>query len=357
MGEILPEGYSEWLKEVKQRILASQQRAALKVNQELLQLYWHIGHEVLVRQKLKGWGAKIVARLAEDIKCAFPDIKGFSRANLMAMRQFAENWPDFLQEPIVQQAVGQIPWGHNLVLLSKLKDRQQRLDYANKTQKHGWSRAVLEHQIATGFLERNGNAVTNFAQTLPSPTSELAQQTTKSPYVFDFLALGDKHQERELEIALIDHISQFLVELGVGFAYMGRQFHLEVGGDDFYIDLLFYHVKLHCYVVVELKTGTFKPADLGQLNFYLTAVDRQVKAEQDAPTIGLLLCRSQNRLVAEYALADMSKPMGIAEYELSKALPADLEDKLPSIERIEQGWFDLFGGFAPENVDDKEAGV
>lgn len=243
----------------------------------------------------------------------------------MAMRQFAENWPDFLQEPIVRQAVGQIPWGHNLVLLSKLKDRQQRLGYASKALENGWSRNVLEHQIATGFLERDGNAVTNFAQTLPSPTSELAQQTTKNPYIFDFLALGDKYQERELENALIDHISQFLVELGVGFAYIGRQFHLEVGGDDFYIDLLFYHVKLHCYVVVELKTGAFKPADLGQLNFYLTTVDRQVKSEQDAPTIGLLLCRSQNRLVAEYALADMSKPLGIAEYELSKALPADLD--------------------------------
>ena len=357
MIELLPEGYSEWLKDVKQRILASQQCAVLKVNQELLQLYWHIGNEVLERQKLKGWGAKIVTRLAEDIKCAFPGIKGFSRTNLMAMRQFAENWPDFLQEPIVQQAVGQIPWGHNLVLLSRLKDRQQRLDYARKAQEYGWSRTVLEHQIATGFLERDGNAVTNFAQTPPSPTSELAQQTTKSPYIFDFLALGDKHQERELENALIDHISQFLVELGVGFAYMGKQFHLEVGGNDFYIDLLFYHAKLHCYVVVELKTGAFKPADLGQLNFYLTAIDRQVKTDKDAPTIGLLLCRTQNRLVAEYALADMSKPMGIAEYELSKALPADLEDKLPSIERIEQGWLDLFGGFAAENEDDKKAGV
>ena len=284
MSERLPEGYGEWLKDVKQRILLAQQKAALAVNKELLGLYWHIGNEILERQKQKGWGAKIVTRLSEDLKLAFPDLKGFSRANMMSMRQFAENWPDFQQEPIVQQAVGQIPWGHNLA--------------------------------------------------------------TKSPYIFDFLALGDKYQERELETALIDHISQFLVELGVGFAYVGRQVHLDVGGDDFYIDLLFYHLKLHCYVVVELKAGTFKPADLGQLNFYLTAVDRQVKAEQDAPTIGLLLCRSQNRLVAEYALSDMSKPMGIAEYELMKSLPADLEDKLPSIERIEQGWLDLFGGFA-----------
>ncbi len=341
MSELLPEGYSDWLKDVKQRILVSQQRAALKVNQELLQLYWHIGRDILERLNQHQWGNKVIQHLAEDIKTAFPELKGFSYRNLKYMRQFAEAWPsqDFGQQPVAQ-----LPWGHNLVLLSKLKGAEVRLSYARKTIEYGWSRNVLEHQIASGFIERDGNAVTNFAQTLPSPTSELAQQTTKSPYVFDFLSLGDKHQERELETALTDHISQFLVELGAGFAYMGRQFHLAVGGDDFYIDLLFYHVKLHCYVVVELKTGAFKPADLGQLNFYLTAVDRQVKTEQDAPTVGLLLCRSQNRLVAEYALSDMSKPMGIAEYELMKSLPADLEDKLPSVERIESQFALQFGG-------------
>lgn len=332
----LPDDYSSWLSTLKQQIHTAQQRAALAVNHELLKLYWQMGHDILQRQQVQGWGAKVIDQLALDLKSSFPEIKGFSRANLMYMRSFAEAWPEFHAEPIVQQSVGQIPWGHNLVLLSKLKDRQQRLSYANKVQQHGWSRNVLVHQVESRLIEREGQATTNFAVSLPAPQSELAQQTLKDPYIFDFLSLGAEAKERDIEQALTQHISQFLLELGTGFAFVGKQVHVEVGGDDFYLDLLFYHLKMRCYVVIELKTGDFKPEHTGQLNFYLSAVDSQIKAEQDAPTIGLLLCKTRNRVVAEYALRDNSKPIGVAEYQLAQALPADLEDQLPSIERIER---------------------
>lgn len=341
----LPETYPAWLAEVKQRITQSQQRAALTVNAELVSLYWHIGHDILQRQHQQGWGSKVIERLSQDLRHAFPQLKGFSRANMMYMRAFAEAWPDFLAQanpdspqPLanVQQLVGQIPWGHNLVLLSKLKDESQRLWYAQKTREFGWSRAVLVHQIESQLLEREGAAVSNFSTNLPEPQSELAQQTLKDPYIFDFLSLGDEAKERDIEQALIQHISQFLLELGSGFAFVGKQVHLEIGGDDFYIDLLFYHIKLRAYVVVELKAGAFKPAHAGQLNFYLSAVDSQIKEKHDNPTIGLLLCKSRNKIVAEYALRDNSKPIGIAEYQLAQALPKDLEDKLPSIELIEK---------------------
>lgn len=340
----LPDDYSAWFSTLKQQIQTAQQRAALAVNHELLKLYWQMGHDILQRQQVQGWGAKVIDQLAHDLKSAFPEIKGFSRANLMYMRSFAEAWPEFNTEPIVQQAVGQIPWGHNLVLLSKLKDKQQRLTYASKVQQHGWSRHVLVHQIESRLIEREGQATTNFALSLPAPQSELAQQTLKDPYIFDFLSLGAEAKERDIEQALTQHISQFLLELGTGFAFVGKQVHVEVGGDDFYLDLLFYHLKMRCYVVIELKTGDFKPEHTGQLNFYLSAVDSQIKAEHDAPTIGLLLCKTRNRIVAEYALRDNSKPIGVAEYQLAQALPADLEDQLPSIERIERELLVDLGG-------------
>jgi len=332
----IPKEYSSWLATLKTQIHNAQSRAVLAVNRELLQLYWHIGDEILTQQQTQGWGAKVVKQLAQDLKLAFPELKGFSRANLMYMRAFAEAWPDLNKDKIVQQAVGQLPWGHNLVLLSKLKNTEERIQYAQQVISHGWSRNVLVHQIESGLLARQGAATTNFAKTLPIPTSELAQQTLKDPYIFDFLSLGDKAKERDIERALTDHISQFLLELGAGFAFVGKQVHLEVGGDDFYLDLLFYHLKLRCYIVIELKAGEFKPAHTGQLNFYLSAVDSQIKNAEDAPTIGLLLCKTRNKVVAEYALRDNSKPIGIAEYQLEQALPANLEDKLPSIERIEQ---------------------
>lgn len=329
----VPEGYALWLDELKGRIHGAQQRAALAVNRELVQLYWQIGRDILQRQATQGWGSKVIERLAHDLRVAFPGMKGFSRANLMYMRAFAEAWPD---AAIVQQAVGQLPWGHNLVLLSRLKAPEIRLAYAQAAIEHGWSRNVLNIHIETRRLERSGQAITNFVERLPMPGSDLAQQSLKDPYLFDFLDVGNEADEREIESALVKHITQFLLELGAGFAFVGRQVHLEVGGDDFFIDLLFYHLKLRCYVVIELKAEKFKPEHLGQLGFYITAVDRQVKAEQDAPTIGLLLCKSKNEVVAEYALGDKSQPMGVAEYKLLESLPEELQTNLPSIEQIER---------------------
>lgn len=333
----LPNNYPQWLALLKQQIASAQQRAALAVNQELIQLYWQMGSDILQRQAEQGWGSKVIEQLSKDLKQAFPDIKGLSRSNLLYMRAFADAWPDFNDaDAIVQQPVAQIPWGHNLVLLSKLKTSEQRLWYARKTIEHGWSRNVLVHQIESGLMQREGRAISNFGQNLPNPQSELAQATLKDPYIFDFLSLGAEAHERDIEQALTRHITQFLLELGAGFAFVGRQVELNVGGDDYYLDLLFYHLKLRCYVVVELKTGDFKPEHAGQLSFYLSAVDAQVKSEQDAPSIGLLLCKTRNKLVAEYALRDNNKPIGVAEYQLAQALPADLENQLPSIEQIER---------------------
>ena len=299
----------------------------------MIALYWHIGKEIRDRQTAQAWGAKVVERLAHDLRKAFPGMKGFSRSNLLYMRAFAEAWPD---AQIVQQVVGQLPWGHNLILLSKLKNSRERLAYAQKTLTHGWSRNVLVMQIESRLLEREGQATTNFDAQLPRPQSDLARESLKDPYRFDFLGLSAEAQERDIERALVQHVSEFLLELGAGFAFVGRQVPLEVGGEEFFMDLLFYHLKLRCYLVIELKAGDFKPEHLGQLSFYLTAVDRQIKTKEDQPTIGLLLCKSKNKVVAEYALGDKNQPMGIAEYQLADALPKALEANLPSIEQIER---------------------
>ena len=327
-----PTGYPEWLHDLKSRIHTAQQRAALAVNRELVQLYWQIGRDILTRQAEQGWGAKVIERLAHDLRTAFPDMKGFSPRNLKYMRAFAEAWPN---AEFVQQAVAQLPWGHNLVLLDKLNTPEERQWYADNALKHNWSRNVLGIHIETRLRERSGTAVTNFETRLPKPQSDLARESLKDPYRFDFLGLTDEAQEREVEHALVRHVTEFLLELGAGFAFVGRQVLLDVGGDEFFIDLLFYHLKLRCYVVIELKGGKFKPEHLGQLGFYLTAVDRQVKSEHDNPTIGLLLCKSKNKVVAEYALGDQSRPMGIAEYKLLESLPEALQTSLPSIEQIE----------------------
>jgi predicted nuclease of restriction endonuclease-like (RecB) superfamily len=328
-----PTGYADWLAELKSRIHNAQQRATLAVNRELVLLYWQIGCDILARQAEQGWGSKVIERLAEDLRTAFPEMKGFSRANLMYMRAFAEAWPD---AEIVQQAVGQLPWGHNLVLLSRLKDPEQRLAYARSAIAHGWSRNVLNIHIETRLLERQGAALTNFDLTLPKPQSDLARESLKDPYRLDFLGLGREAGEREIENALVKHVTEFLLELGAGFAFVGRQVLLDVAGDEFFIDLLFYHLKLRCYVVIELKGGKFKPEHLGQLSFYLAAVDAQIKHPQDAPTIGLLLCKSKNKVVAEYALRSNTQPLGVAEYQLLDSLPAELQNSLPSIEQIER---------------------
>jgi predicted nuclease of restriction endonuclease-like (RecB) superfamily len=338
-----PEGYADWLADLKGRIHTAQQRATLAVNRELVLLYWQIGRDILARQAAQGWGAKVIERLAHDLRGAFPEMKGFSPRNLKYMRAFAEAWPD---GEFVQQAVAQLPWGHNLVLLDKLPGPETRRWYAAKAIEHSWSRNVLAMHIETRLLERSGVAVTNFATTLPRPHSDLARESIKDPYRFDFLGLTEEAQEREIENALVKHVTDFLLELGAGFAFVGRQVQLDVGGDEFFIDLLFYHLKLRCYVVIELKGGKFKPEHLGQLSFYLTAVDAQVKHPQDSPTIGLLLCKSKNKVVAEYALRDNAQPMGVAEYQLVESLPPELQTSLPSIEQIER---ELTGGSAQES--------
>lgn len=328
-----PDGYADWLAELKNRIHSAQQRATLAVNRELVLLYWRIGRDILTRQAEQGWGAKVIDRLAHDLRNAFPDMKGFSPRNLKYMRSFAEAWP---VAEFVQEVLAQLPWYHQLALLDKLKTSDERRWYAQKAIDHNWSRNVLVMQIESRLLERQGKAVTNFEQRLPEPLSDLARESLKDPYRFDFLGLTDEAQEREVESALVQHVTQFLLELGAGFAFVGRQVLLNVGGDEFFIDLLFYHLRLRCYVVIELKSGKFRPEHLGQLGFYLTAVDAQVKNEQDNPTIGLLLCKSKNKVVAEYALRDNAQPLGIAEYKLLESLPEPLQTSLPSIEQIER---------------------
>ncbi len=303
-----PDGYADWLAELKTRIHDAQQRATLAVNRELVLLYWQIGRDILARQAQQGWGAKVIERLAEDLRAAFPDMRGFSPRNLKYMRAFAEAWPN---EQFVQEVLAQLPWYHQLALLDKLP-------------------------IEARLLERTGKATTNFELTLPKPQSDLARESLKDPYRFDFLGLTDEAQERAVENALIKHVTEFLLELGAGFAFVGRQVLLNVGGDEFFIDLLFYHLRLRCYVVIELKGGKFKPEHLGQLSFYLTAVDEQVKHSQDNPTIGLLLCKSKNQVVAEYALRQNMQPLGVAEYKLIESLPPELASDLPSIEQIER---------------------
>lgn len=328
-----PTGYAEWLGELKDRIHNAQQRASLAVNRELVLLYWQIGRDILARQANQGWGAKVIDRLAHDLRNAFPEMKGFSPRNLKYMRAVAEAWPE---PEFVQQAAAQLPWFHLCTLIDKLATREARDWYLAKAVEHAWSRNVMVMQIETRLLERQGKAVTNFEQRLPKPQSDLARESIKDPYRFDFLGLNDEAQEREIESALVQHVTQFLLELGAGFAFVGHQVLLDVGGEEFFIDLLFYHLKLRCYVVIELKAGKFKPEHLGQLGFYLTTVDRQVKAEQDNPTIGLLLCKSKNKVVAEYALGDKRQPMGIAEFKLTDSLPESLQTSLPTIEEIEK---------------------
>lgn len=329
---MMPADYVQWLADIKNRVLTARHKAVLAVNSELVSLYWHIGRDILQRQAAQGWGSKVIDRLGRDLREAFPEMKGFSRANLLYMRAFAEAWTDF---EIVQQAVGQLPWGHNVLLLNRIKEKEARLFYVQKAIAENWSRATLEVHIKNRLHERQGKAVTNFAARLPASTSALVQETLKDPYLFDFLSLGEDAQEREIENALVQHITRFLLELGNGFAFVGRQYRLEVNGDEFFIDLLFYHTRLKCYVVVELKATAFKPEHAGQLNFYLAAVDAQIKAPDDHPTIGLLLCKTQNRLVAEYALSGIDKPIGIAEYELVRALPEPLVTNLPTVEELE----------------------
>lgn len=324
--------YDDFLSALKTRIRTAQMRASLAVNQELVLLYWQIGREILERQQEEGWGTKVIDRLAQDLKREFPEMKGFSRSNLKYMRSFAEAYPE---GEIGQQLAGQIPWFHNCMLLEKVKDPQERLWYIQKTIENGWSRNVLVMQIESRLYERQGGAITNFERTLPALQSDLAQQIIKDPYALDFLTLNDKAQERDLERGLVDHIRDFLMELGKGFAFVGSQYPLEVSGKEYRLDLLFYHVPLHRYVVIDLKMGEFEPQHSGQMSFYVAAVDNLLRTERDDPTIGIILCKSKDRTTVEYALQGTQQPIGVSSYQLQSKLPSGLENSLPTIEQLE----------------------
>lgn len=324
--------YLEIVESIRDEIKVAQYKAAVSVNRELIMLYYNIGRVI---NEHKSWGNKFIDNLAADIKLSFPSATGYSVRNLKYMAKFAELYPD---EEIVQATLAQITWYHNIALMDKVKDTKVALWYAEQTANHGWSRNVLVHQIESGLYERQviADKISNFENRLASPQSELAAQTMKDPYVFDFIPFREDMVERDIEQALVQDITKLLLELGTGFAFLGNQYHINVGGDDFYIDLLFYNLNLRCYVVIELKTGEFKPEYAGQLNFYLSAVDGILKKETDNPSIGLLLCKSKNDLVAEYALKDMSKPIGVSEYKITSSLPENLEKQLPSVEDIQK---------------------
>ena len=344
--------YKGWLSSLKGRLRQVQLKAAVSVNRELLQFYWELGAEIVEKQKNAQWGSGFLKQLSQDLQAEFPEVKGFSLRNIKYIRQ----WYYFfsVQQSIGQQAVAQlaptileqvtsIPWGHNLVIISKCESMTEALYYVNKTNANGWSRSVLTHQIESKLWQREGKAISNFSETLPALQSDLTQQVLKDPYTFDFLTLTQQYNERELEQGLVDHITSFLLELGAGFAYLGKQVPIQVGDRDFYLDLLFYHVHLHCYVVVELKVVSFEPEHAGKLNFYLKAVDEQLRQAGDQPTIGILLCKDRDRMVAEYALSDIHKPIGVSEYQLIQSLPKELKSSLPSIEQLEAELSGEFG--------------
>lgn len=323
----VPSSYEELVAAVRDRIVQGNARAAFSVNHELVMLNWDLGKHILHAQQQRGWGAGVIDRLSADLTRAFPNVQGFSPRNLKYMRAFAQAYPD----PAIVQALAQISWYHNITLLDKVADTTRRIWYAQQAFKHGWSRNVLVHQIESDLYRRQGGRpVTNFERTLPPPQSDLVRQLVKDPYNLEFLTLGTEASERELELGLIGRLKDFLLELGVGFAFIGNQYRLEVAGEEFFLDLLFYHVHLHCYVVIELKIEDFKPEFAGKLNFYLSAVDDQLRhPDTDRPTIGLLLCKGKNDVVVEYALRDTTKPMGVSTYRLGKSLPESVREALP----------------------------
>jgi len=357
-------GYQEFLSDLKKRIRDAQVKATLSVNRELILLYWEIGCCLDAVQKKQGWGAAVIPRLAKDLKNELPELKGFSERNISRMLAFFREYPELkaflpqavakkkpsniLPQPVAEIPVSEtnlsrtmgslllaLPWGHNILLIEKVKDCDLRLWYAQKTLENGWSRNVLDIMIQDSAHERQGKAITNFDRSLPPGQSVLAKQTLKDPYIFDFLTIEQPFHERELETGLIRHLERFLLELGAGFAFVGRQVHLEVGDDDFYIDLLFYHLKLRCYVVIELKSGKFKADYAGKMNFYLNVVDDRFRHISDQPSIGLILCQDKNKILAEYALHGMNKAIGVSQYKLTRALPKEFKTSLPSIAQIE----------------------
>ena len=361
--------YTSLLIEIKTRIQQAQIKAAVSANAEMILMYWDIGRIIHQRQQMEGWGSKIIPRLARDIRNELPEVKGFSERNIGYMVRFFREYgePPILQQAVaklpgsptkdktlfqsgektssksnhlkLQQHVAKIPWGHNILLMEKVKDLPIRLWYIRQTIEQGWSRDTLATMIRKKAYERHGQAVCNFSTRLPSPQSELASQMLKDPYLFDFLTLEEPFHERELETGLIRHLENFLLELGSGFAFVGRQYHLVVSDKDFYLDLLFYHFKLRCFIVIELKKGDFKPEYAGKMNFYCSVVDDQLRNDTDLSTIGLILCQTKDRILAEYSLRDIHKPIGISDYELTRALPETLKSSLPTVEEIEAELF------------------
>ena len=336
----MPNGYKPFLTEIKERIRASQLKAAVSVNEELIKLYWSIGKDLVEKQKKEDWGTKTIERFGDDIQREFPGIEGFSRANIFRMKAF------FLSYEKVAQAVRQfetlpifrIPWGHNILLLQRIKEPNIRLWYAQKTLENGWSRSMLENWVESCLYKRQGKAVNNFKSTLSNPQSDLADQTMKDPYCFEFISLSKEAKEKELEQSLVDHIQKLLVELGHGFAFFGRQYHLEIDDVDYYCDLIFYHTKLHCFVVVELKNTPFKPEYAGKIQFYISAIDEKLKSKEDNPTIGIILCKTKKRLTVEYALRDVKKPINVSSYvvKITDSLPKNLKGTMPSVKEIEE---------------------
>jgi predicted nuclease of restriction endonuclease-like (RecB) superfamily len=340
--------YVAWLQQIKQRVHTTRMKIALTANDELITLYFELGAQIVKQESHAQWGSGFIDAFSKDLKESFPDIGGFSSKNLRYCRAFYRFYcnPAFWQQPVAKLEIGvdseiaslltQIPWGHNILIFTKCDSLEEAGFYIGQTLEQGWSRDVLAMQLKSNLYTRTGRAITNFSRTLPSPQSDLAQQTLKDPYTFDFMAMTEPFNERDVELQLTQHITQFLLELGKGFAFIGRQYHVEVAGNDYYIDLLFYHVSLKCYVVVELKNRRFIPEYAGKLNFYLSAVDSLLKRDDDQPTIGLLLCRDKNNIEVEFALRDMNKPMGVSEYTLVESLPDNLKGALPTVEEIEQ---------------------
>lgn len=375
--------YKNWISELKLKVRSAQIKAAIAVNKELILFYWDLGNMLSDKIKTSNWGDKVLENVSKDLKDEFPEMKGFSKTNLKYIRMFYDYFSsnfvighqavDQLQsieiqsnkisqqavdqiekvedktheissnavnpdknQLIVQQLVAQIPWGHIIIIITRIKNVEEAFFYIQKTKENNWSRDVLSLQIKSNLFQRQGTAITNFSNTLPEPFSDMAQQTLKDPYVFDFLQLSEGYKEKDIENQLVNHIKKFLLELGRGFAFVGQQYHLEIAENDYYIDLLFYHVKLKCYVVIELKNTAFIPEYAGKLNFYLSAVDTLLKEVDDKPTIGILLCREKNNLEAEFALRDINKPMGVSEFELTHILPENLKSSFPTIEELEQ---------------------
>ena len=353
MKELVSQEYKIWLESLKNKFRSSQIKASIKVNTTLLEFYWDLGEQIVEKQQEYKWGSGFLEKLSRDLSAEFPDVKGFSYTNVKNIRQWFVFWQQLVGELKTtksQQLVGEssvdktkqivsqifmIPWGHNIAIIQKCKNIDEAIYYVQNTLKNGISRSVLVHQIESNLYERNGKALTNFENTLPPIQSDLAKEITKDPYNFDFITLTNDYQEKELEDALTQNITNFLLELGSGFAFVGRQYKLNIGGDEFKIDLLFYHIKLKCYVVVELKATSFKPEHAGKLSFYTSAIDGELKNSDDNPTIGILICKSKNNTVVEYALKDINKPLGISEYQLTEILPKEFKSSLPSIEEIE----------------------